>query len=390
MLRRIRASAASLIVLLAWAAPLVGQQADRGQTQALSRRAADRIQALHQEADRLAAEERTLLGELRRLEIDRQIKNEELADVTARASVTARELATTNEQVTRLEREDLAARPELSARLVELYKLGHARYLRVLLSVSDVRSLGQASRMVASLAARDRERIASHQKRLQALKTARVTLQQQVKELAELRVTAERSQLAADRAIATRNAMVAKIDAARDLNAQLAGELQAAQQKLQSTLRALASGAAAAEPSLPVRPFRGDLDWPVTGNVRQAFGRPTPGRPPSNGIEIAAAEGAPVRVIHDGTVAFADVFSGFGKLVIVDHGSQVFSLYGNLLDIAVAAGARIAHAAVIGRVGPSQTSSALSATSADGAAGLYFELRVDGRPVDPLQWLKRK
>jgi septal ring factor EnvC (AmiA/AmiB activator) len=390
MLRRIPASAASLIVLLAWSAPLVGQQADRGQTQALSRRAADRIQALHQEADRLAAEERTLLGELRRLEIDRQIKNEELADVTARAGVTARELAKTNEQVTRLEREDLAARPELSARLVELYKLGHARYLRVLLSVSDVRSLGQASRMVASLAARDRERIASHQKRLQALKTARVTLQQQAKELAELRVNAERSQLAAARAIATRNAMIAKIDAARDLNAQLAGELQAAQQKLQSTLRALASGAAAAETSLPVRPFRGDLDWPVTGNVRQPFGRPSSGRPPSNGIEIAAAEGAPVHVIHDGTVAFADAFTGFGKLVIVDHGSQVFSLYGNLLDIAVGTGARIAHAAVIGRVGPSQTSSAPAATSPDGAAGLYFELRVDGRPVDPLQWLKRK
>ena len=82
--------------------------------------------------------------------------------------------------------------------------------------------------------------------------------------------------------------------------------------------------------------------------------------------------------VHEGVVAFADIFSGFGNLVIVDHGAQAFSLYGNLLDIDVEKGATVEVGRALGTVGASLT----------GPAGLYFELRVDGQPVDPLQWLE--
>ena len=60
----------------------------------------------------------------------------------------------------------------------------------------------------------------------------------------------------------------------------------------------------------------------------------------SAGIEIAAEEGAPVHAIHEGVVAFADPFSGFGNLVIVDHGSQTFSLYGDLMEIQAKRGSK--------------------------------------------------
>ncbi len=66
--------------------------------------------------------------------------------------------------------------------------------------------------------------------------------------------------------------------------------------------------------------------------------------------------------------------------MILDHGAQTFSLYGNLLDIAVHAGARVDRGQPVGSVGTRRS---------PGAAGLYFELRIDGRPVDPLQWLKK-
>jgi septal ring factor EnvC (AmiA/AmiB activator) len=115
--------------------------------------------------------------------------------------------------------------------------------------------------------------------------------------------------------------------------------------------------------------------------VQHKFGRPAgAGGVASNGIEIAATEGAPAHAVHDGVVAFADRFAGFGNLVIVDHGSQAFSLYGNLLDIAVKKGTHLERGQTVGTVGPSPA----------GAAGLYFELRVDGQPVDPLQWLRKR
>jgi len=144
-----------------------------------------------------------------------------------------------------------------------------------------------------------------------------------------------------------------------------------------ATLRELAAGATpAAVAALPLRPFRGDLDWPVNGTVRRRFSRSSS----SNGIEIAADEGADARAIHEGVVAFADTFAGFGNLVILEHGSQSFSLYGDLLEVAVRKGARLERGQRVGTVGPMPS----------GSAGLYFELRVDGQPVDPLQWLKKR
>ena len=364
-------------------AVLAAQQSDQTRTEALARRATDRMQALQLEADRLASQERTLLGDLRKLELERQIKLEELRQIDADAAGVNRELSGINERMSTLEQDEAAARPDLRARIVEIYKLGQARYLRLLLATSELRRIGEASRTVAALAKLDRDRLAAHQRNVDELTATRTTLEARAARLRTLRADAQRAQANADKAAEARNALITSIDRQRDLNAQLAGELQAAQQTLQVTLRNLASGTPSAEPAvLPFKPFRGDLDWPATGALRRRFVRATSttaGRA-QDGIEIAAAEGAPVAAVHDGTVAFADAFAGFGNLVIVDHGSQTFSLYGNLLDIGVKKGARVDRGQTVGTVGNSPA----------GQPGLYFELRVDGQVVDPLQWLKKR
>ena len=367
---------------IALALPLLAQQADRARTEALARQATERLQSLQKEADRLASEERTLLGDLRKLELDQQIKAEEMRQVEAEHARAAAELTATNERVHQLQEQELAALPDLRARLVEIYKLGQGRYLRLLLSTSDLRRVGQASRMVAELAKLDHDRIASHQHTLDELKTVQTTLEERNRRIESLTADARRAQAAADRAAQARADLIRDIDRRRDLNAQLAGELQGAQQKLQLALRDLANGVAAVAPAvLPLGPFRGELDWPVAGSIRRRFARTAAaGLPLSNGIEIVAEEGAPVLAVHDGVVAFADTFAGFGNLVILDHGSQTFSLYGNLLVMAVKKGARIEHGQALGTVGSSTT----------GPAGLYFQLSVDGQPVDPLQWLKKR
>jgi septal ring factor EnvC (AmiA/AmiB activator) len=352
------------------------QQPDRSQTEAMARRAGDRLQALQREADRLASEEGTLLNDLRKLEVDRLLKAEELKQVDAEARRIESDLAATSGRADALQRSEAIEAPELRARLVELYKLGQARYVRLLLSTPDIRHIGQASRMVAALASMDRHRVDSHQRTIGELKAARSALEERRRNLAAARLAAERAQGGLQRAVQARTALVRDIDARRDLNAELFGELQAAQQKLQLALRNLASGASPPDTiGLPLKPFRGDLDWPVAGVVRRRFGRAS-----FPGIEVAAAEGTDVRAIHDGIVAFADSFSGFGNLVILDHGSQTFSLYGDLLDVIVRKGARVQRGQPVGAVGPTP----------GGLPGLYFELRVDGQPVDPLQWLKTK
>ena len=95
-------------------------------------------------------------------------------------------------------------------------------------------------------------------------------------------------------------------------------------------------------------------------------------------MEIAAAEGTSVRAAHGGTVGYAEGYTGMGMLVILDHGGNKFSLYGYMLSLSVQRGDVVEAGQEVGRVGPSPA----------GPSQLYFELRIDGRSVDPVQWLK--
>ena len=151
-----------------------------------------------------------------------------------------------------------------------------------------------------------------------------------------------------------RASLVKSIDERRDLNAQLTGELQDAQQKLQATLSAAAAGRPAPAPNLPLRPFQGTLPWPADGVMSSQFGRQpanSPGPPVRNGIELSLPEGQPVTAVHGGTVAYADLFSGYANLVIVEHGSGTYSLYGHLSGVSVKKGDRVEAGTTVGTAG---------------------------------------
>jgi septal ring factor EnvC (AmiA/AmiB activator) len=369
-------------MVVALIAPVVGQAPDRSRAEAQARRAAERIRELHREADELATQERTLLGELRRLEIERQLKAEEVARLRAEVELATTELAATEARAAALAAAVEAQRPIIAARMVDLYKLGRAGYWRLLLGVEDVQSIGRAYRSVSALADLDRRRIEEHRRTLQSLAETRVALTRRARAARALQAEAQAARAALDRAVAARNARVAEIDERRDLNAQLTGELQDAQRKLQASLASLAAGRPASI-ALPLAPFRGVLPWPVAGRLQAPFGRRASSRFGTaiirNGIEIVAAEGTPVRAVHEGRVAFAAPFTGFGNLVIVDHGADAYSLYGHLSSLAVRRGDSIDRQAPVGAVGLTPAA----------AAALYFELRIDGQPVDPVEWLKK-
>lgn len=347
---------------------------------ALAARAAARIRVLQGDADRLAAEARTVFGDLRKLEIDRAIKREELAAIDAQLSEVTSRQRTAEARFKALEATRVAQTPGVERRLVEIFKRGRGGYLPLLLASDDVKALGRLSRGVAAVAELDRVRLETHRRTLAAEREALAEIERQRVEVAASQKASARARAALDRAVAARNRLIDDLDRRRDLTAAYVGELQRAQLALEQTLATTDAGSAA---TLPIRPFRGDLDWPVVGKVLLGFGRTPAGRFGTtvvrNGIDVAATEDTPARAVHGGTVAFAAPFAGFGVLVIVDHGASAFTLYGHLAEAAVVQGAVVSRGDVIGTVGLLPV----------GDAGLYFELRIDGRPVDPLQWLRR-
>jgi septal ring factor EnvC (AmiA/AmiB activator) len=371
-----------LIVVGAACVAMAQTPAERAQTEALAKRAADRLAALQREAESLATQERGLLAELRKLEIDRAIKVAQLERIERDAADTQAKLAAAAKRAATLQGDAQRQRPDVEARLVQLYKMGRAGYWRLLLDINNLRDVGRAYRTAAALGRIDRDRVEEHRQTLAALTKERAALQARAAELRTLERKAVDASAAVERAVKARANLVTSIDTRRDLNAQLTGELQDAHRKLQATLAQLAAGSPASAAALPMRPFQGALPWPAEGVLSARFGSRPPGvagPPIRSGIELSLPEGRPVNAVHEGTVAFADPFSGYGILVIVDHGDQIYTLYGHLGSAAVHKGDRVDAATTVG----------LAGRNPSGNPSLYFEVRVDGKAVDPLQWLKR-
>jgi septal ring factor EnvC (AmiA/AmiB activator) len=348
-----------------------------------SPKVSDRLTALHREADALMSQERSLLVDLRRLEVERDLHGEEARQLNAQADKLTAQAGENADRIGRYEQAIEAARPVLKRRLVDVYKLGQPGYARLLLGAGDLRDLGRTTRLVTAMAEMDQRRVRAYTTLISRTTAARKSLDEQVARLETLQADAQQAADLASKAVVARAELIRQIDARRDLNAQMAGELESAARRLQDTMTG-AAGAPSASGSLarPIKPFRGLLDWPVAtlGPARAGIRGPGPANATvtRGGVEMPAADGQPVRSVHDGRIVYAGLFPTLGQLIIVDHGGMAFSLYGYMGLIAVSKGMSVGAGQIIGASG----------RSPDGQPALYFELRIDGQPVDPLQWLK--
>ncbi len=123
---------------------------------------------------------------------------------------------------------------------------------------------------------------------------------------------------------------------------------------------------------------RGQLPWPLQGQVVSGFGaRYSDGSMVRQGVVIAAEAGTPARAVHHGRVVFADWLRGSGLLVVVDHGQGFISLYARNGALNKQSGDWVNRGEPVGTAGPD---------AGTGDPGLYFEIRQNGQPLDPVQW----
>jgi len=334
-----------------------------------------KLKALKAESESLATQKKSLLGELRRLEVDRQIKTTELEENTAKLADVNTELTRTSARIADTERDLAAAKPAVRERLVRIYRLGRLGYTRLLLSLDSARTFQRTARVVSLMAQRDRARIDRYRNLISTDTIARTRLTTEQQEAQRLEVQIQTDQRAVSQAMAVRNAMVKSVEEQRGLNAQLMADLSAASDRLNQSVGRFGSTAGGK--------LSGRFDWPLVGTLQTRFGKEVSSRFGTliarNGVEIAATEETPVHAANAGKVLYASTFAGFGQVVILDHGSRTFTLYGHLHSRSVQQGEAVARGQVVGTSGVTPT----------GAPAVYFELRIDGKPVDPVQWLKR-
>jgi len=132
----------------------------------------------------------------------------------------------------------------------------------------------------------------------------------------------------------------------------------------------------------PFAQLKGKLTFPVKGEVTNRFGATRPDSTVQwKGLFMRTASGQTVKAIAAGRVVFADWLRGFGNLLIVDHGNGYMSLYGNNETLYKQVGEVLRGGDTIAAVGNS---------GGNEESGLYFELRHESKPIDPLKWLATK
>ena len=125
--------------------------------------------------------------------------------------------------------------------------------------------------------------------------------------------------------------------------------------------------------------LRGQMRAPVAGKLGARFGSKRGDGPSWKGVFIHAAQGSEVKAVAAGRVVFAEWLRGFGNLIIVDHGGQYMSIYGNNFALLKRAGDAVKGGETIASAGNS---------GGNEESGLYFELRHQGRAFDPAGWVK--
>jgi septal ring factor EnvC (AmiA/AmiB activator) len=338
--------------------------------------------------------EASILVELESIERTLAAKRKELQQLDRRLRNARSQVDRLENEISRLETQRGGQEVALSQRLRALYKL-HAQggVLPAILSRTDPTTQAVSLRHLTMLASVDVKMIQEYTEASKNLGERKREMEQRRREFEALRTEVEKERAVVDRDLQRRRVLLAKVREDRAYHERMVGELQEASQRLQALLKELQQSrpkplAKAPTPETPAVGFgtlKGRLPWPAEGKIVVTFGQqvhPRFGtRTFKNGVDIGADEGSAVTAVYTGLTAYAGWFKGYGNLIILDHGLGYFTLYAHVGEIHTQVGESVRQGQVIGTVGD---------TGSLTGPRLYFEVRYQGRPQNPEQWLRHQ
>ena len=334
------------------------------------------IERLERRLTRVSSQQGDQRQRLERLTLEVELQRERVAEARTERALVAERVAALDRSIAVLEAELEASRAHLQRGLSTLYRLGGTGIWRSLLTASTAGGSLEARRALRYLSWRQATRVEEYRRDRLALSERRAERREGLDRAAELEASEARRLARLDTLRRQQTQVVAALEReAAELERQAAG-LAARQERLTQLLSFLSGQRLDSRGETPIQRFKGVLDWPLSGRVVQGFGPRLDPRyrtkVPHNGISLAPDGESEVRAIFPGVVVFAEDFEGFGVTVVVHHAGRVFTLYSGLASARVVAEDVISSGQVVGRA----------------ADRLYFEVRVEDRPEDPLEWLR--
>ncbi|MFP4649452.1 MAG: peptidoglycan DD-metalloendopeptidase family protein [Desulfobacterales bacterium] len=357
-------------------------QADRELAMARAREIERRISQKQKELREVSQKQEAVAGDLEETDAKIRKKRKELRELMEDAEETSARILRLEQQAGQvreaIERREKYFRRRMQA-LYKLYRLGGMNLLAAADSVHDLFTL-KAS--VERVLWHDEEVLSEMAEKRRRLSGVLERLNEKRQENQKLAAEYENSlsDLAAMKQ--QRKKVLAGLEKRKSDREQTISYLREASRRMDKTIKDLKERSYKAERDF--ESHQGLLNMPVKGNIVSEFGRhvdsETGAESYKNGIEINSGHGEPVRAVFDGETVFADEVRGFGRVVIVSHGSDYHTVYARVEDMFSSKGETVESGQVIATVGESG--------SRKGPA-LYFEIRHDGKPVDPMKWLDK-
>ncbi len=294
-----------------------------------------------------------------------------------------RKISTLKEEEKRLGSKNSTQKIALEKDLRSIYAIGKQEKLKLLLNQENPEEIARILRYYDYYTNARVERIRSYQENIKNIITNRQEIEQQLSALDEVELSLKKEAEALSKKQEERQTILDELNKNIQSKDQQLKMLLADQNRLSKLLDSL-QGIWRDLPqklnATSISKNKGKLKKPVDGRVQHHFGtQRVDGRLQWNGILISAAIEQPVKAIHDGRVVFADWIRGYGLLIIIDHNEGFLSLYGHNSSLLKEAGDWISAGETLATVGNS---------GGQYETGLYFELRKDGKPLNPKLWLK--
>jgi murein DD-endopeptidase MepM/ murein hydrolase activator NlpD len=352
-------------------------------------------------ADRTKILDRIHVLDEKRAEVESKVTDldADLAELDARIEDVTADLTEAQQRVALLTADlqsvlrRLDSRTDLfTERAIAAYKAGPAAYIDGLLSSETFNDLVDRQAYYESALDADSELVAEievlrddTENRRELILEKQHTIAEAKRQLEDDRIEVARVRAEHASALAEREAVLdekekilASIEKKKARFEALEDQLDAESNRIEAIL---AAGGSSASGPLPTG--GGQFLWPAAGPLTSAYGwrtHPIFGdQRLHTGIDIGAPYGAPVIAADDGTVTYAGVMSGYGNVIVVDHGGGIATTYNHLSAFSVGSGQSVGRGSPIGAVG---------CTGYCTGPHLHFEVRVNGAPVDPMPYLQ--
>lgn len=328
----------------------------------------------------------SILTQLDKIGFNKRLIKKEISLYDIQMKKANTELSALNRKIPELKAKLEKEKESIGKILTTLYKYGRIDFIDFIIEADDLGSLLQGNKHLVLLAQHQDQIVADYLQTLNELHAAEKKLEEKKQEISKFIQGAQQKKQDLEAEEKKNRDLIRQIEQNKTTHLKTMDELQDRAKQLQNLMKKILNSKILPTITLiPLYEKKGALPWPITGRIVTRFGLQRHPRfnttTMNNGVEISPRKNMFVRCIHPGTVAYTDHFQGYGNLIIIDHGMSYYTLYGHCSDFLVKKGDPVQADQTIALVGDY---SSLKGTT------LYFEIRYKTKPLNPLQWLKRR